>query len=225
MRNYYIEGNDYDEEWSSDRREGRKHLEKYPDFLGEPIYLDPRWLTADPQQTAEIQQKIDKLIYSKMCGFFALFGIDPRKPGAWKQLAHAFFFQLPGLQITVEPPAKKKGRGAPKKYNDVECARMVLKVGNALKKMAAEGEKPSILAALERELAKDDTLEGLALKRDGKTKMDAPSLKSRYDELKRIWINQPANKELLKDPRNTPESLAGNFLKFSASITPGRRKL
>src|SRR6185295_3403407 len=65
--------------------------------------------------------QIDKLVYSKMCGFFALFGIDPRKPGAWEQLAHAFFFQLPGLQITVEPPAKaKKGRGAPKKYNDVE---------------------------------------------------------------------------------------------------------
>ena len=159
-----------------------------------------------------------------MCGFFALFGIDPRKPGAWEQLAHAFFFQLPGLQITVEPPAKaKKGRGAPKKYNDVECARMVMIVGKALKEIAAEGGKPSILAALKRELKKGD-LEGLARKRDGKTKMDAESMKSRYDEMKKIWINSPVNKGLLKDPHNTPESLAGNYLKFSASLTPGRHK-
>jgi len=56
MRDYYIEGCDYDEEWS-DLREGRRHLAEYPGFLGEPIYLDPRWLAADPQQAAELQHK------------------------------------------------------------------------------------------------------------------------------------------------------------------------
>ena len=222
MSDYYLEGHDYDEEWS-DLREGRRHLAEYPDFLGERIYLDPKWLAEDPQQTAEVQQQIDKLLYSKVCGFFVLFGIDPRKPGAWEKLAQALLLQLPGFQITLEPPAKKKGRGAPKKYTDVECARMVMIVGMALKEIAAEGGKPSILAAMERELKKGD-LGGLALKRDGKTKMDAPSLKSRYDEMKRVWINLPANKEMLKDRCNTPEALAGNYLKFSASITPGRHK-
>ena len=222
MRDYYVEGCDYDEEWS-DLREGRRHLAEYPDFLGEPIYLDPRWLTANPQEMAELQQQIDKLVHRKMCGFFALFGIDPRKPDAWEKLAHAFFFQLPGLQITVEPPAKaKKGRGRQKKYTDVNCARMVLAVGNAMKKMAAEGEKPSILEALRRELEKGD-LEGLARKADG-TKMDAESMKSRYDELKKLWINLPTNKELLKDRRNTPETLARDYLKFSVSLMPGRYK-
>ena len=177
MRDYYVEGCDYDEEWS-DLREGRHHLAEYPGFLGEPIYLDPRWLTANPQEMAELQQQIDKLVHRKMCGFFALFGIDPRKPDAWEKLAHAFFFQLPGLQITVEPPAKakKKGRGAPKKYTDVECARMVMIVGKAMKEIVAEGGRPSILEALRRELEKGD-LEGLALKADRKTKMDAESFK------------------------------------------------
>jgi hypothetical protein len=154
MRDYYIEGHDYDEEYSA-LREGRHHLAEYPDFLGQPIYLDPRWLTADPQQTAELQQQFDKLVYAKMCGFFVLFGINPRKPDAWEQLAHAFFFQLPGLQITLEPPASpraKKGRGANKKYADVECARIVMIVGKAMKEIVAEGGKPSILEALRREL-------------------------------------------------------------------------
>ena len=116
----------------------------------------------------------------------------------------------------------KKGRGANKKYADVECARIVMIVGKAMKEIVAEGGKPSILEALRRELKKGD-LDGLARKADG-TKIDATSMKSRYDELKKIWINHPANKELLKDPRNTPETLAGNYLKFSPSLTPGRYK-
>jgi hypothetical protein len=213
MSDFYIEGHDYDEEWQRDFREGRRLLEKYPDILGPPIYIDMR-LPADLRQ-----QQWDKQAHSKLRLLFALFGINPQKLGpaiAKEQLADALILQLPGFRTTLEPPASpraKKARGAPKKYTDIECARIVMIVGKAMKEIAAEGRRPSILAALERELEKGD-LGGLALKFDLKTKMDAKSMKPRYDELKKIWINLPANKELLKDPRNTPELLAEDYLKF-----------
>jgi len=225
MRDYYVEGCDYDEEWS-DLREGRRHLAEYPGFLGEQICLDPQWLTANPQEMAELQKQADRLVHHKVCGFFAFFGIDPRKPDAWEKLAHALLLQLPGFRITLEPPASpraKKRRGARKKYKENECTSMVMIVGKAMKEIVAEGGRPSILEALRRELEKGD-LEGLALKADRKTKMDAESLESRYDELKKIWINLPTNKGLLKDPRNTPETLARDYLKFSASLMLGSYK-
>lgn len=184
---------------------GGKLIKRYPGELGEKLYIDPamwgddtstgnitRILTAGQRRYRnEMQRVIDRQWYY----LFSLYEIDLGKEPAdsWKSLAQALVAQhVPGLQITHERPAPRKGRGAPVKWTLESQARLIVYIEDAIQEIAEERglemSAVTITSAVERVLKRPE------YKYEWPGKVSREYLRKRYHAFKRDIVER--NKRL-----------------------------